>query len=172
MKEMLREDLLNSLYHLVQEKAVQREKAVDTVGEGWEMPLRIAQEVKDLGEHLVRRFGGEAREAGATWSEIAGVLGYATSSGAIRAVDPEVREAARVTSRMWAPVPPRKREPGFGASEAATIIGVGRRTIYDWIDRGKLQTIPGKAGQRIVGGHPEIDKAMEKMNELREQDDW
>jgi excisionase family DNA binding protein len=95
-----------------------------------------------------------AKDAGASWGEIAAVTGGSVS---------KVRHLARGSGdRAWpsatnAKEPTRRAikpkvydGPGVPIIEAARRLGVSRPTIYAWIEQGKLQTVTTSSGTRLV----------------------
>lgn len=68
---------------------------------GGELELVLmASILKEVSAEMVREVGREAREAGATWVEIAYVLGYTSSSSAIQLIDERTRAAAKAGRRI------------------------------------------------------------------------
>ena len=95
-----------------------------------------------------------AKDAGATWGEIAAVTESSVSkirhialSSGDRAW-PSATNAAEPTRRV---IKPKVYDgPGVPIIEAARRLGVSRPTIYAWIEQGKLQTVTAASGTRLV----------------------
>lgn len=123
--------------------------------------LAVIAQVRGGIDALAREVGMQAREDGATWSELARVLGYRSAAGAQTYLDPSVRQAAarRDAQRDRGDYTPPQRPslPGVGVSEAARRLGVSRRTVYSRIERGELiaETVEGRV--RVLGGDPALE---------------
>lgn len=122
--------------------------------------LAVIAEVRAGIDALAREAGAQARAQGATWAQLAEVLGYRSAAGAQTFLDPSVREAAAARDatrdRGTYRPPARPDLPGIGVAEAARRLGVTRRTIYNRVERGELRAVESHGRTRVVGGDPRL----------------
>lgn len=95
----------------------------------------------------------------ATWDEVAEAAGMTRNQVHYRLfrdkfpsmqrklLTPEEREA-RKAARTY--VPPKDEGPGMGIAAAARELGVTRVTVYDWLEKGRLQKVEGSNGKARV----------------------
>lgn len=143
------------------------------------MTTEPAGEDQALQERLIRRVAEAARElrqaedrhrfsasalaeallaahgAGLTWSEVARAadLGSAETARirAQRAKDAaDVSPALRWRREHGSARRPTTSAPGVSVTDAARSLGVSRKTVYVWIENGRLQTATDEAGRTRV----------------------
>ena len=143
------------------------------------MTTEPADEDQVLQERLIRRVAEAARElrqaedrhrasasalaeallaahgAGFTWSEVARAADLSSAETArIRAQRakeaPDLSPALRWRRDHGSAPRPTTSSPGVSVTDAAKKLGVSRKTVYVWIESGRLQTATDEAGRTRV----------------------
>lgn len=105
-------------------------------------------------EEMTRVAIDTARDLGVSWRDIAAVSGFTDTQVQWRAHrdDPSVKKAAE--RRIIPPEEHKKRPsvrpgkgPGISVTEYARLKSVTRRTVYIWIENGKLKSARNELGQ-------------------------
>lgn len=97
----------------------------------------------------------DARHDGYSWTEIAIAAGLDSPKTARSRAERAMDTASLSPSVRWrrergrAPRP-REEPPGVSVTEAAERLGVARRTVYNRISRGELETTTDEAGRTRV----------------------
>lgn len=97
----------------------------------------------------------EAHKQGHTWSAIASSAGLASPhtarTRARHAMDPkELSPSARWRQEQGHTPRPKSDPPGVSISHAARELGVTRKTVYAWVEAGKLRSAQDEAGRTRV----------------------
>jgi DNA-binding transcriptional MerR regulator len=123
---------------------------------------REARETLTAAEELTLSEIETARDLGITWARIAEVTGLTDTQAQwrIHRDDPSVRE---LRERERVPETEKKSRrgtragqgPGMSISEWARRTGKTRRTVYLWIEAGKLEVTKNALGQNRILSDPE-----------------
>jgi excisionase family DNA binding protein len=97
----------------------------------------------------------QAHERGYTWSQIALAAGLASPktarTRAERAMDPsELSPSVRWRQQRGHAPRPKAESPGISVTEAARRLEVTRKTVYTWLDKGRLTGATDEAGRTRV----------------------
>lgn len=133
------------------------EKPRDPLGEVTAAAARLTrlEESRRAAAEDLAKVMYDAHKLGHTWSEIAARAGLASPhtarARARDALDPsELSPSVRWRQERGRAPRPKTDPLGMSVSEAARQLGVTRKTVYAWIDKGRLQTVTDEAGRPRV----------------------
>jgi transposase-like protein len=106
-----------------------------------------------------------ARDAGATWTEIASRIGVSEGQARWAVQKRHTPEAAaRLEGQAPRTGPRPGRGPGVSISEASRKLGISRRTVTVWAKSGKLQSAVNELGQTRILLEGPLDDTSENLS--------
>lgn len=117
--------------------------------------LREAEDLHRESASALAQAMFDAHQRGHTWSQIAVAAGLASPktarTRAERAMDPaDLSPSVRWRQTRGQAPRPKTDPPGVSISEAARRLEITRKTVYAWIEKGKLRTATDEAGRPRV----------------------